>query len=139
MFMTSNHKLWLSQMIRLALQVTLLATCMISKLKLYSRGPIQLSQCHACRLYAYDSGACEYDTPEISNTHKPPSPITCRYDIMLACWAARPKDRPTFTEIRKMLDALLDTGEYTSLLSLSVSQNAVIGLETIMEGHESAS
>lgn len=53
---------------------------------------------------------------------------------MLSCWALRPKDRPSFTELRNMLDSFLDHGEYTSLLGLSFSKpNDHSGLETVEE------
>ncbi|XP_069683137.1 tyrosine-protein kinase receptor torso-like [Periplaneta americana] len=42
------------------------------------------------------------------------------YDIMLACWQAKPKDRPTFVELHKMLDDLLENSSPQKYLSLNV-------------------
>ena len=56
---------------------------------------------------------------------------------MLACWQARPADRPSFAEIKKMLDSLLDTGAYTSVLAFSLDQSKIMsctgGLDTLFE------
>lgn len=48
-----------------------------------------------------------------------PLPENCPdhvYAIMTACWQSRPSLRPSFTDMRAMLDAILDTGEYMCLL-----------------------
>ncbi|PSN53900.1 Tyrosine-protein kinase receptor torso [Blattella germanica] len=50
-------------------------------------------------------------------------PSNCKqelYDIMLACWQAKPRDRPTFTELRKMLDNLLETSSPQKYLNLNL-------------------
>ncbi|XP_063626390.1 tyrosine-protein kinase receptor torso-like [Cydia splendana] len=42
--------------------------------------------------------------------YRMPRPNACTkqlYDLMLACWQARPRDRPTFTELHSELDAML--------------------------------
>ena len=39
-----------------------------------------------------------------------------RYEIMSTCWQESPSLRPSFADLRGMLDSLLDKGEYTSLM-----------------------
>ncbi|XP_033610373.1 tyrosine-protein kinase receptor torso isoform X2 [Cryptotermes secundus] len=43
------------------------------------------------------------------------------YNIMLACWKTKPKDRPTFAELHKMLDELLEISSPQKYLNLNLS------------------
>ncbi|XP_026320711.1 tyrosine-protein kinase receptor torso-like [Hyposmocoma kahamanoa] len=68
--------------------------------------------------------------PEVSAARLPrllragyrmPRPNNCSkqlYDIMMSCWRSRPRDRPTFSELHRKLDELLNSAcadEYLSL------------------------
>lgn len=70
----------------------------------------------------------EYPYPGVSNAdlldllkkgyrmEKPPHCDCELYNIMLNCWKVNPKERPTFTELKKQLEALLeDTVDYIKL------------------------
>jgi hypothetical protein len=46
--------------------------------------------------------------------------IIFRYSVMLACWKTKPKDRPTFLELHKMLDDLLETSSPQKYLNLNL-------------------
>lgn len=50
---------------------------------------------------------------------KPPNCGQEIYDIMYSCWHLRPQSRPTFTELRKSLDALLNSCTTNTYLNLS--------------------
>lgn len=39
---------------------------------------------------------------------------------MLSCWKARPKERPTFMELRKSLDSLLESMTMSQYLNLDL-------------------
>lgn len=46
--------------------------------------------------------------------------IIFRYNIMFACWKAEPWQRPTFVELHKMLDDLLENSCPQKYLNLDV-------------------
>ncbi|KAL3613153.1 hypothetical protein CASFOL_043000 [Castilleja foliolosa] len=53
--------------------------------------------------------------------YRMPKPNNCSqqlYDVMLSCWSAKPRNRPTFSELHEKIDELLNracAGEYLSL------------------------
>ncbi|XP_063894407.1 tyrosine-protein kinase receptor torso [Helicoverpa armigera] len=52
-----------------------------------------------------------------------PRPAHCSpllYDIMLSCWRAHPRDRPTFAELHQRLDELLNSACANQYLSLEI-------------------
>ncbi|GLH08284.1 Tyrosine-protein kinase receptor torso [Gryllus bimaculatus] len=51
----------------------------------------------------------------------PPNCSEELYCIMLSCWKAKPKDRPTFTELRNKLDSLLETTSPQQYLNLNIT------------------
>lgn len=42
------------------------------------------------------------------------------YEVMLSCWRAKPKDRPTFTELRNKLDDILESSLPQQYLNLNI-------------------
>ncbi|XP_012285404.1 tyrosine-protein kinase receptor torso isoform X1 [Orussus abietinus] len=47
------------------------------------------------------------------------------YNMMLACWRSRPKDRPTFTELKQSLEKMLHTSV----------ENSYLNVNDLMTGH----
>uniref|UniRef100_A0A2A4JQG1 receptor protein-tyrosine kinase n=1 Tax=Heliothis virescens TaxID=7102 RepID=A0A2A4JQG1_HELVI len=57
-----------------------------------------------------------------------PRPAHCSpllYDIMLSCWRAHPRDRPTFAELHQRLDELLNSACANQYLSLEIDADDV--------------
>ncbi|KAJ2948369.1 hypothetical protein O0L34_g7607 [Tuta absoluta] len=55
--------------------------------------------------------------------YRMPKPNNCSqqlYDLMLSCWSAKPRDRPTFSDLHEKIDELLNRACADDYLSLEL-------------------